>query len=62
MQVFIVSVESEREGVFCWDVDKIFSTMDSAKAYVAERQSEYRSSRFPQLCPEYDIETEEVYA
>ena len=59
MQVFIVMVESEREGVFCWDIDRVFSTMDSAKAYIAKRQAEYKSIYDR---PEFDIEVETVYA
>jgi len=59
MQVFIVMVESIYDGSSHWQVDRTFSTMDSAKAYIAARRAEYRGIYD---IPEFCIEIEEVYA
>lgn len=59
MQVFIVMIESIYDGASHWQIDRIFSTMQSAKDYVAARKLEYCSIYD---MPEFDIEVEEVYA
>lgn len=61
MQVFIVMVESIYDGSSHWQIDRTFSTMDAAKAYIAEQRAKYTKHWYDD-CPEYDIEVEEVYA
>lgn len=59
MQVFIVMIESIYSSHTQWDIDRTFSTMEAAKAYIAERKAEYKSIYDR---PEFDIEVETVYA
>ena len=59
MQVFIVMIESIYSSHTQWDICCTFSTMEAAKAYIAKRQSEYKSIYDR---PEFDIEVETVYA
>lgn len=59
MQVFIVMVESIYQSHSEWNIARTFSSMDSAKAYIAERKAEYKSYYD---APEFDIEVEEIYA
>lgn len=59
MQVFIVMQESIYEGSSHWQIDRTFASMESAKAYIAQRKAEYRGYYD---VPEFDIEVEEVYA
>lgn len=61
MQVFIVMVESIYNGSSHWQIDRIFSTMDSAKAYIAARKSENCKNWYSDR-PEYQIEVEKVFA
>jgi hypothetical protein len=57
MKVYIVMIESIYSSHTQWDIDRTFSTMDAAKAYIAERKAEYKSYYD---VPEFDIEVEEV--
>ena len=59
MKVYIVMIESIYDGSSHWQIDRTFSTMEAAKAYIAQRKAEYKSYYD---CPEFDIEVEEVYA
>jgi len=59
MQVFIVMIESIYDGSSHWQIDRTFSTMQSAKDYIAAHKAEYKSYYD---VPEFDIEVEEVYA
>jgi hypothetical protein len=56
MQVFIVMVESIYDGSSHWQIERVFSTMQSAKDHIAAR------SRLAYDMPEFCIEVEEVYA
>lgn len=57
MKVFIVMVESIYSSHTQWDIDRTFSTMQAAKAYIAMRKAEYKSYYD---VPEFDIKVEEV--
>jgi hypothetical protein len=59
MQVFIVMQESIYEGSSHWQIDSTFASMESAKAYIAQRKAEYRGYYD---VPEFDIEVENVCA
>lgn len=61
MKVFIVMVESIYSSHTQWDIDRVFDSMDAAKAYIAEQRAKYTKHWYDD-CPEYDIEVEEVYA
>jgi len=61
MQVFIVMVESIYDGSSHWQIDRVFSTMQSAEEYVKLKLN-YARSRFTYDIPEFVIEVEEVYA
>ncbi len=61
MQVFIVMVESIYGGSSHWDIDRVFSSMQSAEEYIKLRKLDYARSRFAYDIPEFDIEVEEVY-
>lgn len=58
MQIFIVMIEIQSEGSWYWGIDRTFSSMESAKAYIAQRKAD--AGYYDQL--EFDIEVEEVYA
>lgn len=62
MQVFIVMVESIYDGSSHWQVDRTFSSMQSAEEYINLRKADYARSRFAYDIPEFEIEVEEVYA
>ncbi len=57
MQVFIVMVEVSYSGNehSVWDVERVFSTRQSAVEYIQNKKRNGSDV-------EYDIETEEVYA
>lgn len=59
MKVFIVTIESIYGGSSHWQIDRVFASMDAAKAYIVVRKSEHR---YYYDIPEFNIETEEVYA
>lgn len=62
MQVFIVMVESMYDGSSHWQVDRVFSTMQSAEDYIKLRKLDFGRSRFAYDIPDFCIEVEEVYA
>jgi hypothetical protein len=59
MQVFIVMVESIYDSSSHWQIERVFSTMQSAKDHIAARKLGYCSIYDR---PEFCIEVEEVYA
>ena len=59
MNVFIVTIESIYEGSSHWQIDRVFASMDAAKAYIQVRKSEHR---YCYDIPEFNVEVEEVYA
>lgn len=55
-------VESYYDGSSHWDVDRVFSSMQSAGDYIRLRKLDYARSRLAYDMPEFVIEVEEVYA
>jgi hypothetical protein len=58
MQVFIVMQEQIYDGSSHWQIDRTFYSMESAKAYIAQRKAD--AGYYDQL--EFDIEVEDVCA